>query len=108
MNNYSEKAMRSKSNKVVKKVKEEPTKPVKKKKVKKQHLLFYKLVSFLLIILTVFTFGMVIYNDFFDLKSLTIVGIVIFIIVFIIVRVLIQALAYNIDIKRVRINIDSF
>ena len=32
MNNYSERAMRSKSNKVVKKVKEEPTKTVKKKK----------------------------------------------------------------------------
>ena len=32
MNNYSERVMRSKSNKVVKKVKEEPTKTVKKKK----------------------------------------------------------------------------
>ena len=90
MNNYSEKAMRSKSNKVVKKVKrEEPTKqPVKRKKVKKQHLLFYKLVSFLLIILTVFTFGVVIYKDIFDWKYLTIVGIVAFVIVFIITRIL--------------------
>ena len=89
MNNYSEKAMRSKSSKVVKKQKEEPTKqPVKKKKVKKQHLLFYKLVSFLLIILTVFTFGVVIYNDFFDWKYLTMLGIASFIIVFIITRIL--------------------
>ncbi len=88
MNNYSERAMRSKSNKVVKKVKEEPTKPVKKKKVNKQHLLFYKLVSFILIILTVFTFGVVIYNDFFDWKYLTMLGIVSFIIVFIITRIL--------------------
>ena len=32
MDNYSERVMRSKSNKVVKKVKEEPTKTVKKKK----------------------------------------------------------------------------
>lgn len=32
MNNYSERAMRSKGNKAVKKVKEELTKPVKKKK----------------------------------------------------------------------------
>ncbi len=88
MNNYSERAMRSKSNKVVKKVKEEPTKPVKKKKVNKQHLLFYKLVSFILIILTVFTFGVVIYNDFFDWKYLTLVGIVVFAIVFVIVKIL--------------------
>ena len=89
MNNYSERAMRSKGNKVVKKQKEEPTKqPVKRKKVKKQHLLFYKLVSFLLIILTVFTFGVVIYNDFFDWKYLTMLGIASFIIVFIITRIL--------------------
>ena len=88
MNNYSEKAMRSKSSKVVKKQKEEPTKPVKKVKKKKQHLLFYKLVSFILIILTVFTFGVVIYNDFFDWKYLTMLGIASFIIVFIITRIL--------------------
>ena len=90
MNNYSERAMRSKGNKVVKKVKrEEPTKqPVKRKKVKKQHLLFYKLVSFLLIILTVFTFGVVIYNDIFDWKYLTISGGITFIIVLIITRIL--------------------
>ncbi len=57
MNNYSERAMRSKGNKVV-------------KRVKKQYLIFYKLVSFILIVLTVFIFGMVIYNSVYNSKNI--------------------------------------
>jgi len=82
MNSYSEKAIKGSKNdkKIVKKN--------AKKKRKKQHLLFYKLVSFILVILTVFTFGLVIYKDFFDWQYMAIVGVVAFAIVFIITRIL--------------------
>ncbi len=82
MNSYSEKSMREANlNKKDKKI-------VKKNKRKKQHLLFYKLVSFILIILTVGTYGLVIYKDFFDWQYMAIVGVVSFVIVFIITRIL--------------------
>ena len=82
MNSYSEKAIKDSKNdkKIVQKN--------AKKKRKKQHLLFYKLVSFVLIILTVATFGLVIYKDFFDWQYLAIVGLVTFVIVFVITRIL--------------------
>ena len=82
MNSYSEKSMKDNNlNKKDKKI-------VKKHKRKKQHLLFYKLVSFVLIILTVATYGLVIYKDFFDWQYMAIVGVVSFVIVFIITRIL--------------------
>ena len=82
MNSYSEKSMKDNNlNKKDKKI-------VKKHKRKKQHLLFYKLVSFILIILTVATYGLVIYKDFFDWQYMAIVGVVSFAIVFVITRIL--------------------
>ncbi len=82
--------------------KEEPRKngKVKKKKNKKQPIFFYKLVSFILIILTIVTFGVLIYNETFTIfYMIPIIGgsaILLFIITFILNKNRLRAWIKNI------------